>query len=169
MIAKSMITTLWLVRCLAWNHRLIMSDHFWWFLSTPLRLALGAGRKTFLEKHDLGVEGVGLGGCRVLPGVGAVLAGVLALAGRLATLLRHRACSASAGLTSLSVRLPRPETQTTVEKPDRPAGHGRPHPELSRPSPRKRRQDHQLISRWIRAQAASGFTKRAWSHRSTRF
>src|SRR5215472_10907776 len=43
--------------------------------STPLRLASCAGCKPFLEEDDACVEGVGLGGCGVLPGVGAVFAG----------------------------------------------------------------------------------------------
>src|SRR5215471_3668017 len=43
--------------------------------TTPLRLAFGAACKAFGEVGDLGLEGVGLGGGRVLPGVGAVFAG----------------------------------------------------------------------------------------------
>jgi hypothetical protein len=40
-----------------------------------LRLALCAGCKPFFEEDDACVEGVALGGCGVLPGVGAVFAG----------------------------------------------------------------------------------------------
>src|SRR5215467_2667977 len=43
--------------------------------TTPLRLALRAGCKPFFEEDDACVEGLGLGGCGVLPGVGAVFAG----------------------------------------------------------------------------------------------